>query len=90
MYRQIKQIKGPESDRITLPKMYDPLADLNQLEASFLFSSKTFKQMPKKTEQEVSVILSACIALPPNFCYVPKKLFKAIVPTCKHGVFATC
>lgn len=68
MYRQIKQIKGPESDRITLPKMYDPLADLNQLEASFLFSSKTFKQMPKKTEQEVSVILSACIAVAPNFC----------------------
>lgn len=52
---QIKQTKGPESDRITLPKMYDPLADLNQLEASFLFSSKTFKQMPKKTEQEAAL-----------------------------------
>ena len=50
---QNKQIKGPENDRITLPKMYDPLADLNQLEASYIFSSKTFRQMPKTTNQQV-------------------------------------
>jgi hypothetical protein len=49
-------IKGPENDRITLPKMYDPLADLNQLEASYVFSSRTFKQMPKKKDPQVYTI----------------------------------
>ncbi|XP_062604872.1 WD repeat-containing protein 81-like isoform X2 [Saccostrea cucullata] len=50
---QSRVTKGPENDRITLPKMYDPLADLNQMEASYQFSSRTFKQMPKKTEMQI-------------------------------------
>ncbi|XP_056021929.1 WD repeat-containing protein 81-like isoform X3 [Ostrea edulis] len=54
---QSRVIKGPENDRITLPKMYDPLADLNQLEASYVFSSRTFKQMPKKRDPQVRLIL---------------------------------
>lgn len=53
LLRQSRVIKGPENDRITLPKMYDPLADLNQLEASYVFSSRTFKQMPKKRDPQV-------------------------------------
>lgn len=78
LLRQSRVIKGPENDRITLPKMYDPLADLNQLEASYVFSSRTFKQMPKKRDPQVYT--SAIDALSSLKCGIIADYYQFLCP----------